>query len=714
MSSPADEVAPAPGTGRRAFRGGVAVVLVVVLVSAVVALLRPGGPVGGDRPQGLEYQVPIDLVGDRPLAQAFMASDDGLSSITMRFGTYGGRTNCAIEIVLSERSSPDDVIAERVLPCGAIPDSTAIEVFDLPAIHDSAERDYVLRVRRQAGSEDVIATWGGLLADLPRASLAGRQLDQTAEVHLGYGDAPRAYDLLGLAMERMDEYGASWEDGLPVLVAVAMAIGSLAALVVVGRRWVVLVVVLFAVAKGVLWSAVLPPFEGVDEHAHVAYAQFMGAQGRIPSREDPLPGFDIYSDELHTALEQFRQNAVPNGDRPDYGAGAPRTRAALEDLDHRANGSGAAAGYAPHYYVAPALAEKLPVGIDVRVSAMRLWSIALGAVALVLALQIGRRLFPDHDEAAVLLALGVGLHPMWSQQTAIVNNDAGVILAGTWSVLLALDLAATDRRNSWLPFLAGLAGGLALVTKGFGVVVVPLLAVAWLVGRIRGQRPVGWLADVLRAAAGFALGYGTWLVTAAVLDLAGVGIQSNDPSPGPRGVRAFLNHLRANWFEGPRRNWIEQYWGTLSWVDTRLPGWVYDVILVAVLLGSALVAVWAVRSALWAARWLVSWRRGTERPVPPGGSERQTQAFVLFVAVAGMLATLYAIMFVYFQEVGRLDLIQGRYALLATPAVLALPVAVLRTLAPRLSPVPLMTVVASSMAALQVLGIAVLIERFYL
>jgi 4-amino-4-deoxy-L-arabinose transferase-like glycosyltransferase len=714
VSSPADDVAPAPRSGRWTVRGGVAVVLAVVLAGIVVALLRPGGPVGGDRPEGLEFQEPIDLEGGQTLAQPFTASNDDLSSITMRFGTYGGRTGCAIEVELTERASPDDVIAERVLPCRDIPDSSLFRVFDLPPIADSAGGDYMLRVRPQAGSEDVIAVWGGLVADLPHASRAGRQLDATAEVHLGYGDAPRAYDLLGLAMERMDQYGGSWEDGLPALLLVAVAVGAIAALVVVGRRWVVLTLVVFAVAKGVLWSAVLPSFEGVDEHAHFAYAQFLGTQGRIPSREEPLPGFDIYSDELHGALDEFRYDNVPVGDRPDYGAGVPATKSALEGLDRRANGTGAAAGYAPHYYAVPALAEKLSVPIDVRVSAMRLWSVALGAVAVVLTLLIGRRVFPDHDQAAVLLALGVGLHPMWSQETAIVNNDAGVILAGTWAVLLALDLAAVERPNRWLPFLAGLAGGLALVAKGFGVVVVPLLAVAWVVGRARGQRPVGLLADVVRAAAGFAVGYGTWVVTAAALDLAGVGIQTNDPSPGPRGVRAFLNHLRADWFLGPRRNWIEQYWGAFSWVDTRLPSWAYTTILVAVLLGAALVVVWLVRSAVWALRWLQAWRTGSVRPEPPGGAERQTHAFVLFAAVAGMLATLYGIMFVYFQEVGRLDLIQGRYALLATPAILALPVAVLRVLVPRWSPVPAMTVVASSMGALQVFGVALLIERFYL
>lgn len=716
MTPSADDADLPLPRGRPAVRLGVVAVLAVLVGCVAVALFRPGGPVGGDRPEGLVVDVPIDMVGDGALVQRFTASDDDLSSITIRLGTYEGRTGCAIEIELAERATPEQVIAEQRLPCADIPDSVQIRVLDFEPIAGSGGREYRLSLRNETGSEEFIAAWGGTLTrDLPPATLGGRRLEERVEVHTGFGDAPRAYDLLGRAMDRMDEYGAPWEDGIPLVLVAIAAVGALVALAVLSPRWVVVALVVLAVAKGVLWSAVLPPFEGVDEHSHIAYAQYLGAQGRIPDRGDPNPrGFGPYSEEILTALGEFRQDARPPGDRPDYGAAAAATRDGLEDLDHRSNGNGSAAGYAPHFYVVPALAEKLPVPIDVRVSAMRLWSIALGAVAVVLTWHIGRRVFPDHPQAAVLLAVGVALHPMWSQEVAIVNNDAGVILAGTWSLLLALDLAAAERRNRWLPFLAGLAGGLALVAKGFGAVVVPLLAVAWLVGRLRGQRETRWVADVARGAAGFATGYGTWVVTAAALGLAGVGLTSNDPTPGPRGVRAFLDALRQDGFLAPRRNWIEQYWGVLSWVDTPFPHWTYTTILVVVLLATALLVVWGVRSLAWGGRWLLARRRGTERPEPPGGEERQTHAFVLFAAVAGMLVALHGIMFLHFQDVGRLDLIQGRYALLVTPAVLALPAAVLRTLAPNRSPVPLMAVVASSMAALQVLGLTLLVERFYL
>ena len=245
---------------------------------------------------------------------------------------------------------------------------------------------------------------------------------------------------------------------------------------------------------------------------------------------------------------------------------------------------------------------------------MRLWSIALGAVTIALVWKLGRRIFPDHPQAAVLLALAVTLHPMWSQQTAIVNNDAGVICAGAWSLLLALDLAAAKRRSQWIPFLAGVAAGLTYVAKPFGIVAFPLLLVAWLVGRLRGQTDSSWLSDVLRGALGFVTSYGTWFVAAAILDVEGAGLVPYDPEGGPRGFGAFLDTLKENRFLAPRQNWVQQFWGVFSWVDTRFPPWIYTIILASVLAGLALVVAWVIRSTMWACSWIGA---RPARNVPP-------------------------------------------------------------------------------------------------
>jgi hypothetical protein len=75
---------------------------------------------------------------------------------------------------------------------------------------------------------------------------------------------------------------------------------------------------------------------------------------------------------------------------------------------------------------------------------------------------------------------------------------------------------------------------------------------------------------------------------------------------------------------------------------------------------------------------------------------------------------LYAVTYVTFKHTARLELLQGRYALLALPAILALPVLGLGRLAPRLSQVIPMVVIAAAMVVLNAIGLAVVAEHFYL
>ncbi len=132
-----------------------------------------------------------------------------------------------------------------------------------------------------------------------------------------------------------------------------------------------------------------------------------------------------------------------------------------------------------------------PGGLDVQVGAMRLWSVALGAITVLFAVYLGRLLFPGKESAALLLGAGVALHPMLSQQTAVVNNDALTIAAGAACAYYAVALVGRDR-SRWVPALAGLAFGVGLLAKPLGVAFAPAILVAWIIGRRRGCRPAPW------------------------------------------------------------------------------------------------------------------------------------------------------------------------------------------------------------------------------
>ena len=150
-----------------------------------------------------------------------------------------------------------------------------------------------------------------------------------------------------------------------------------------GRAAVVLLIVL-AVSKGLLWAAIVPPLEAPDEPAHVAYAQFMAEAHRLPQRNVVQLGLSprqFYSPQLNSMVAALHQDSQATGDRPDFPPGGDPS--AVEQADEQspeANGNGAAAGYPPVFYLPAALLYAVTPGSLVhQIEVMRWWSIALGA-----------------------------------------------------------------------------------------------------------------------------------------------------------------------------------------------------------------------------------------------------------------------------------------------------------------------------------------------
>jgi hypothetical protein len=415
-------------------------------------------------------------------------------------------------------------------------------------------------------------------------------------------------------------------------------------------------------------------------------------------------------------------------DRPDYDdSGDGPAKGLLGDVtDRRGSQNGTAAGYSPAYYLVPAALERLPGTIDERLSYMRLWSVALGAATVWLSYRIGLRLFPHHHGAAVLLAVSVALQPMLAQQTAVLNNDAGLVAAGALCTLLALQL--TDRRRvpEWaggeerrrvrsfpVPWWAGVAAGLAMLAKPTGVAWLAVLAVAWLVGRRRHGSWPSWWREIAQAGAGLACTYGLWAVYARLGHYPGVGYGT--ASTPERGLGALLRETSRSHFFVLRANWVDEFWGSFSYLTVPLPRWVQPVLLLATLVGMVLFVAWAFRAVrdVAALRATPGPWTGTPALRQPGGVDLAAHTTICVIAVAATVSGLLFLMAQYFHQYGRFDLIQGRYALMILPALLALPSLFLRRLAPRLSPAVPLAVMAAGLFALHVLSLAVVVDAFY-
>jgi hypothetical protein len=684
-----------------------------------VLLARTGGPIYADT---TEHVRPNSVIGPlsptKSLHQSFVAHADGLSSIEMRFGTFGGVTKCTVGVRVTSESS---VISSGEIPCASlVPDSARVQVAHFaPQPHSSGRTFEIELTITQTGDESVVA-WGGpdIGGSLPPARLGSDQVAVAAEIHTNYGGDHHAWSQIGIALRRMEQYRPWFQQAFVVVLVALLCVAALVALVAMrGRRAVALLIVL-VVAKGALWSAVVPPLESPDEPAHVGYAQFMAEAHRLPKRNVSqlgLPAGQFYSPQLNGLVEALHVESQARGDRPDFlPSGDAGPVIAAGNASPEANGNGAAAGYPPAYYAPAAVLYKLsPGSLLTRIEVMRWWSIALGAVAAWLTLLIGRRLFPQCEGAAIALAVACAVQPELSQQTATVNNDALVIAGGAACLLAALDLLQPSRRRGrWLCALAGAALGTTMF-KSFGVIFAPVLLVAWIIGRVRtpaGERPLV-RREIGQTLLGIGGTYGVWFVYAALFGFQGASLTDLTPSEGPKGLRDYLHVLQQDWYRPLRLNWIDQLWGDFSWIDTPFPTWVQTTLLVLSLVGIAIMIAWSVAVIH---RYTTTFRDRKHSTVSDEFVDGSAQAFVLALSVMVMLAFCLVVGYLNFHHTGRNDLIQGRYALMLVPALLSAPVVAVRALWPRLSPLVPMVLTAAAMIALNIGGIALLTERFYL
>ena len=708
-------VAEAAAGGRRSSsrrRLWAALLALAIAVVGAIVLQGSAGPASLNRePHFFRGSVLPPVTPREPLEQAFTARANGLSGIVARVGTYVGATQCSINVVVSDPNG--SVVGHRFIRCGNLADNALrLLIRFRPLPHSKGER-FLVTVSAQPGARQAISLWGAQSgSSLPPAVSAGRLQPQSVALITEYGKRRPFVEIVGTALRRMAQYRVTWWRP-PVVAGMMMAATLLlVALVAVPRRLSVAALLSLALIKGVFWTVAMPPLQGPDEDSHFAYAQFMAEEGGIPRRSTNVGNLPPYSDELRSADRLLHREADPPGNRPDFGPGArgaDETRF-TSGLSRRSGGNGSAAGYSPAYYAPASLLYRVTgSSIYTRISIMRLWSVALGLLSVWLALLIGRRLLPESEGAAVALALGVALQPMFSQQTAVINNDA-LVIAGSFLCLLVAMKLVEPGASRWMPLLGGLAVGATLLGKPFGLALAPVVAFGWLVGWLR-NHPRTWKAWPF-ALARFGLGvgctYGLWVMASVLFDYPAPSLSSLAPAPGSRSLTDYLHLMKLNNYQALKLDWVDRFWGHFAWVDLPLPGWVYSWLRWATLLFVVLVGVWLLHVVVVA---VVRARKG--RSLQPDQAS-VVPTLICLLAVASTVGVLHFIEFQGYLRTAKADIIQGRYGLMVLPAVVAMPALLLRRLIPRLPVIVSMVTVTSAIAVLHVLSLARIIDRFYL
>ena len=618
-------------------------------------------------------------------------------------------------------------------------------------------------------------------ATLNNQELAGREenLRGTGEITTTsllpiYSDAGW-WGTLQRGLQRSQALGPWWVS-TPALVIwfAATAVSAVAAAVLAVRRsrWTVALVGAFALFQALVWAAVIPIFNGMDEYQHVSYIQYLATHNGPDS--GLTQGQANYSPQLVRAYEASNLFYAWGADRFDYSQ-ISSLNSQLNQLPERALVRPQVTQYPPGYYLVGALVYKLSphTGLS-QYYDVRLLSVALAVVGALGMAYFARQLFPRRALVATLVSLSALAHPMMAHQSAIINNDILVISASIWALALATRALNAQRPLRWLAG-AGVATGIAMA-KPQGILIAAMVALALIVVAVRARSFKLALKGGLLSGGGFIAVYIWWPIYRVIV---GFGSVIAAPRPQVNLVNAggglamgavrqrslweqwqlFWNDQSTDDYTLFKARWIKQFFGNFGWLDvfypTRIYNWLAQIMMLFALICLLWVVQRCVRLALNRLRPLAAGAddaAGVSGDVAAtdtaqsseegavvakkhagrqlGARRNQTATWIWWclALTVGYLVAINLLGFIYSIMSGHDDLLQGRYILPAVAGLYALPAlltqAGVQTLQhnswrsvrgawlDKLVPAVALAVFAAVMA-LNLAGLGVIFERFY-
>ena len=391
------------------------------------------------------------------------------------------------------------------------------------------------------------------------------------------------------------------------------------------------------VVKGMVWALTLPPLDAPDELSHFTYAQKLGLRGLLPySTVGLIGGKDVgvlyramIVDDGLPSVRFYPERTLAG----EVGAHEAEARAAPSD-----SGQGNPVGeYGPVTYSLFALAIRIVSsgGIVAEILAARFVAVLLGMGGALATVWAAREAGLDRRLALTSGAL-VGLQPMWSQQTAAVSTDAGVLFFS--ATFLALLLRYQRRREPATALAAALTLAAGLLCKPAMLFAVPfLLLPAW--HAVSSPRP--WrerMRDVCLTALLFAIALALFLGWT----LTHYGVIENGPTVG-----RYLSYVPTAIGRLPLI--ASSFWASFGWLEQQLPDYVIIPLNASLAVGALLAVALYLRAR--------PWPRAT------------TLLLVAYIAATAVLLVAFDIRF---WRTHALLAIQGRYFLTVFPAMVLL------------------------------------------
>jgi hypothetical protein len=390
------------------------------------------------------------------------------------------------------------------------------------------------------------------------------------------------------------------------------------------ERTLFILLLLAYLVIGALYALRTPLYDAPDEPAHYNYVEQVRLNGCCPVIE--------VGDWDSPYLDQLKAAHFTN---PDL-----LTRIdTVQYEDHQP----------PLYYLLASVVARVT---DSSQTALRLFSVLIGAGVVIGAYGTAKALLPSHPQIALGAAALVAFVPQHLAMLAAINNDglAELIVAVTlWLTVLYLK---TERVRVWQ---LGILVGLGLLTKAstiFLVGIVPLAIVAkWWIKRdpnappsrtvmtelgrvyVRGQGeapPFGLVRGLIVFAVIVVIMGGVWwlrnLSIYGVPDIFGLGRHNLVVADQLRTADLIAQVGVNEYLRRGIETTFNSFWGQFGWMALPLPSWMYAAILIFL----ALVAV----------GWVIGWARRLA-PEPDGAAQRAAWLILSLTAALAVLQYLY-------------------------------------------------------------------------
>lgn len=334
--------------------------------------------------------------------------------------------------------------------------------------------------------------------------------------------------------------------------------------------WILSGIFLLYLAVGALFALYTPPWQTPDEPAHYNYVAQVAKGGCCPVIE--IGDWDSdYLSQLTSS--RFAPNLLDDLDSLQY-------------EDHQP----------PLYYLMASPIFNFTAG---NLSALRLFSVILGGGVVISAFGIGCVMFPKRPQIALGAGALVAFLPQHVAMLASVNND------GLAECIIGITLLATViylKGGNIATWQLGVLVGIGLITKAttyFLLGVVPLaILLRWMTIHRSEVNPSSisknWML-LLIAWAGFfiptlILGSLWWIRNLAVYgvpDFLGLREHNLVVADQMRTGTLIAEVGLGEYFRRAIETTFNSFWGQFGWMALPMPGWIYILLLVLLLIAGA-------------------------------------------------------------------------------------------------------------------------------